>query len=196
MKTIVHPILEAKARVDRQNKEKRTALDLSKNVVIKQLLEMYLITNNLPKGQLAEVPSTLSLPAIPSAQTKHNTDKSESEHKVRLVTLWRVRMENLSRMITGDLLEDHLRGLIRKISCPDPTRVEVPVDPITSRPRGWAYVDFVDAKAAELAVRGHGEMLLGLIVQAFREGSVTMEVEEIVDRKTTKTKGRKKAFGN
>jgi len=208
MKTIVLPILEAKARVDRQNKDKKTALDLCKSLVIKQLLEMYLIANNLQtqktenapaeKGE-GEKPSTPALPAIPGAQKKVSSEKAEPEKKKRLLTLWRVRMENLSRMTTGDLLEDHIRGLIRKIACPDPTRVDVVLDPITSRPRGWAYVDFIDAAAAELAVRGHGEALLGLMVHAFREGSVTMEYEEKVKvektgKSTSKKKMRKKAW--
>jgi len=200
VKVIALPILEAKARVDRHNKDKKTALDLCTSPIIKQLLEMYLISSNVQKGgETKTEASTTALPAIPSAlkATDKKKEKAEADNKVRLVTLSRVRIENLSKAITGDLLEDHVRGLIHRIHCPDPTRLEVPVDPITSRPRGWAYVDFVDAKAAELAVRGHGEMLLGLIVRAVKDGTVTMEYEDkdkTETRKSIKPKRKKSAF--
>merc|ERR1712232_1107620 len=193
MKNIALPLLEASARVERQNKDKKTALDVCKSPIIRQLLEMYLISSKVGKPMKSEASQSMtSLPAIaptPGAKEQKEKARLEAERQARLVTLWRVRIENLSKSTTGEILADHIRGLIHRIQCPDPTRVDVPVDPITSRPRGWAYVDFVDAKAAELAVRGHGEMVLGLIIRATRDGSVIMEQDE--RPKSVKKKNRK-----
>merc|ERR1711908_228204 len=74
---------------------------------------------------------------------------------------FRVRIENLPTKSTADLLEEQIRVLFRRLGAANPLRVEVVMDIITSRPKGFGYADFSDAAAADLCVTGDGSDIGG-----------------------------------
>merc|ERR1711948_194377 len=87
--------------------------------------------------------------------------------KTRMI--FRIRLEKLPILNSADDLEDEIRRFMRRTGASNPVRVEVVLDPITGRPRGYAYVDYSDAAAADLAVRADGADMLGCPVSVFKE---------------------------
>lgn len=152
-KHVVFPILEGKANVQARDDKKKTALDMCTDPVIKTMLERYMIFGTLGPG-----PETLKEPPDPGGRTPSRAP-SKAARPER--SCWRVKLGNLPRNLTTDLLEEAVSSLLRKLCVPAPVRIQIVADPITSRPKGWAFVDFYDAAAAELCVRGHGQAIRG-----------------------------------
>merc|ERR1712139_469849 len=60
--------------------------------------------------------------------------------------------------LTEDLLVKHLNSFLHVNGIPRlPLDVIVATDPITAMPKGYAYLDFDDEEAADLAMQLHGE---------------------------------------
>jgi len=188
---IVLSVLEAKARVDRKNSEGKAALDLCTDTAVRSLLENFLISEsmaaaNKPAKKPATAPSKTASKgkAKQRAPSKERVASKESavapeediveadpvEVKPEMFT---VRFENLPICLTGELLEEHIKSFLWRIPAPNPEQLVIALDPITSHPRGWAHGSYKHAAAAELALRGNGEELLGQILR------ITLEVPPI-----------------
>eukprot|EP00439_Symbiodinium_sp_Y106_P059098 s252_g8.t1 len=62
----------------------------------------------------------------------------------------RFRLEDLPGTLgTADLLEGHIRALLRRVGAPRPDVLDIPVDPIRQKAKGIAYLEYADAAAAE-----------------------------------------------
>eukprot|EP00928_Gymnodinium_smaydae_P009220 TRINITY_DN1340_c0_g1_i1.p1 TRINITY_DN1340_c0_g1~~TRINITY_DN1340_c0_g1_i1.p1 ORF type:complete len:870 (+),score=209.16 TRINITY_DN1340_c0_g1_i1:67-2676(+) len=166
---LVDSLLEMKAKFDRSNADKKTAIDMCKDPRIMVLLQARRMATCLSDIESKAAPKKgKEVKGKESGKASPKVTKTPKKEKPQEPT-WRVRLEALPTHLTGELLEDHLRALMRKMGAPPPSRVQVALDPITFRPRGHAYMDFLDAAAAELAVRGHGQELLGHVVTACQE---------------------------
>merc|ERR1712217_887687 len=86
----------------------------------------------------------------------------KQERKTRMI--FRIRLEKLPTLNSADDLEDEIKRFMRRAGASNPVRVEVVLDPITGRPRGYAYVDYSDAVAADLAVGADGADMLGCTI--------------------------------
>jgi len=153
---IVEALLEAGARIDARNKEGKRAADLADDKAIRDLLDKYEISKTLPVGA----------PPDPSAEKEAAPRRGS-----KLRPVFRIRIEHLPLELTADILEEHIRSLMRRIGATNPLKVEVAIDPISSRPRGYAYVNFADAAAADLMLRGNGEIVGGNALRIYRDAA-------------------------
>merc|ERR1712139_646850 len=72
--------------------------------------------------------------------------------------LRRLRFEGMPQQLTEDLLERHLRSFLHVNGVPRPPReIVVAIDPITARPKGYAFLDFDDSESCEQALQLNGE---------------------------------------
>merc|ERR1712046_542807 len=104
---------------------------------IRGMIDKFEVTRTLPEHVL---------------QHLHPEGINRNASKVR--PTFRVRMENLPTKSTCDLIEEQIRALLKKLGASNPIRLEVTVDPITSRPQGCGFADFQDAAAADLCTTG------------------------------------------
>lgn len=68
-----------------------------------------------------------------------------------------------------DTIREQLKLFIKQRGAPKPMKIEVGVDPITARPKGHAYADFLDLSAAELVLQGDGKPINGQPVKVVFE---------------------------
>lgn len=149
-------LLELGVKIDTVNKEGKNAKDLCEDTVIRQMLDRYAIVQKLPNS---------------GAQPVEVAGDTQKRNKGRI---FRVRMEQLPTQLTDELLEEGIRLFLKQRGA-GVTRIEVALDPITSRPRGYAYLDFADAASADLAMRGDGLKMNGYVVRMVKE--VTMDAD-------------------
>mmetsp|Transcript_63469 Transcript_63469/g.147921 ORF Transcript_63469/g.147921 Transcript_63469/m.147921 type:complete len:810 (+) Transcript_63469:86-2515(+) len=151
----VQRLLELGVKIDVSNREGKTAKELCEDPVIGQMLDRYSIVQRLPETEPTEV-----------------VENQRQPSKVQRV--FRVRMEQLPTQLTDQLLEQNIRMFLKQRGASTVIRIDVAVDPITSRPRGYAYLDFADAVSADLAVRGDGHKMNGHVVRVLKEASISL----------------------
>jgi len=157
-KEAVTELLGMKVKVDKTNNKKKTAMELCEDTAIRLILERFMVAGKLSGGD------------APKAEVEEKKKGSKTLDKRKSIKpVWRVRVEQLPTNITGDILEEGLRELVSRMGAPNPLRVEVALDPITSKPKGFAHIDFLDAAAADIAVRGHSEMVCGNTIRMCKE---------------------------
>ncbi|CAE8624611.1 unnamed protein product, partial [Polarella glacialis] len=157
---IVETLMELRVNVDKVNKDGKTPLDLCQDVLLKNMLDRQKVASILKKSGTSDVASSNGGKAAGKpVKPKH-----------------RIRLEGLPREMTEDMLYEQLRLLIKRTGAPKPVHVSVALDPITSRRKGYAYADFMDGAAAELAsVKGDGQKIGERKVRVFLEIFVSDE---------------------
>jgi len=155
-------LLELKAKTDKVNKEGKGVYDLCEDPQIKQMLDRHEIQGKLPE------------PSEEAAEEPAQEGERQRRYS-KVQRFFRLRMEKLPTQLTGELLEQSIRSFLKKQGAPNALKVDVVLDAITSRPRGYAYVDFADAAAADLAMRGDGQQLNGQVVRMLKESTVELQ---------------------
>jgi hypothetical protein len=122
------------------------------------------------RGMIDKFEVTKTLPESVHAGDKALAPDNRGGSKAR--PTFRVRIENLPTKSTCDILEEQIRSLFKTVGAANPLRVEVVMDVITSKPKGFAYVDFSDAAAADLCVTGDGSEIGGNVVHVNRETGI------------------------
>lgn len=151
---VVRQLIEASAHVGKRNKDGQRALDLAQTSAVRALLT----------APTVQTLAGLSRPLVGLSCT--DARHADGEHP-----LHRLRLEALPAQLPAHLLEVHVRTLLRRLGLKDPERVEVPVDPISRMPRGYAYVDFREASKAAKLLRGDVDSLCGSTVHVVLESS-------------------------
>eukprot|EP00929_Paragymnodinium_shiwhaense_P058302 TRINITY_DN29186_c0_g1_i1.p1 TRINITY_DN29186_c0_g1~~TRINITY_DN29186_c0_g1_i1.p1 ORF type:complete len:906 (-),score=254.96 TRINITY_DN29186_c0_g1_i1:124-2841(-) len=165
MREIVQELLAIPVRVEAKNNDKQTALMLCQDTAIRLMLERFLVDGKIKASAAAAKPKS----SEEQSSKKTPRPKSGTKKKVETIpSVWRVRFDGLPLNMTWDILEDHIKQFITKVGAPNLVNVEVVVDPITSKPRGFANVDFADAAAADICLRWHGSTIAGKNVQMLK----------------------------
>lgn len=149
---VVVMLLDAGVKYAAKNSAGKTAKDIAEDPHIRGLIDKFEVTKALPEK------------ADFSANPLQDRGRGSKARPV-----FRVRIENLPMTSTHDLLEDEIRALFRRLGANNPLSLEVGADAITSRPKGFAYVEFQDAAAADLCVTGDGSIMNGSKLRIFRE---------------------------
>jgi len=157
---IVEILLQADANSDRKNNAEMKALDLcTDNTVQRKLLRHMGETaaarqNSSAKQQPALV---LNLDMDPEAE-----DDDQSG--------FRVRFDQLP-ILPEDMLRDFIVQFMKKYHVFHWAWLDIPLHPITQKPRGWAKAKFGDERLAKLVCSGDGDMIYGNAVQVSRSYS-------------------------
>lgn len=149
---VVEELLELHPDVEAEDREGKKAFDLTSDPAIKELLARELVRRKLPKNQRAVAASS-------AAKTFANTGAG----------VFRLRFEELPVKVSEEVLVEELKDLLRAQGTGKPANLEVVCDPITDRPRGFAYVDFTHPRAAEVALQCDGEEVLSKIIRVVRD---------------------------
>lgn len=124
----------------------KRAIDLAASAEVHRVLERLDILGRLP-------------PDGPEAsQLKTFVETAAEEQPRRPVTApasFRVRVEELPKSLSAEVTEAVIIRLLRQRTTGKPTRIEVPVDPVTSRPKGHAWLEFDNPKKAQACVSSH-----------------------------------------
>mmetsp|Transcript_93155 Transcript_93155/g.272630 ORF Transcript_93155/g.272630 Transcript_93155/m.272630 type:complete len:815 (-) Transcript_93155:115-2559(-) len=150
-------LLELGVKADAINKEGKNAKDVCEDPIIRQMLDRYSIV------------SKLSDSATPVDEIGGDQRKPSKVQRI-----FRIRMEQLPTALTDELLEEGIRLFLKQRGAATVLRIDVALDPITSRPRGYAYLDFADAASADLAMRGDGMKMNGHVVRMVQEASMSL----------------------
>lgn len=148
---LVECLLVAKPILTAKNTAGKRAVDLTEDRVIREMLEKVVAYSKIN-------PRLLAIQAEPK-----KGDASQD------AVIFRVRVEQLPRHLDADTLTKHIRTLVCDLGADKPLHVAVCLDPISGRPRGFAYVDFRDAGSAGQAMKGDGQDLCGSIIRTFRD---------------------------
>lgn len=130
-------LVEAGASLTQKNGKGQRALDLASTVPVRAAL----LTATVRK--IAGLPRPMSATLKPIREERRRSSVVE-HHRFRLYDL----PETLG---TPDLLEGHVRALLRRVGVPKPDVLDLPVDPIRHRAKGTAYLDYLDIAAADKA---------------------------------------------
>lgn len=130
-------LVEAGASLTQKNGKGQRALDLASTVPVRAAL----LTATVRK--IAGLPRPMSATLKPIREERRRSSVVE-HHRFRLYDL----PETLG---TPDLLEGHVRALLRRVGVPKPDVLDLPVDPIRHRAKGIAYLDYLDIAAADKA---------------------------------------------
>jgi len=157
----VRNLLDVQVRLEPVNNEGLTAMDMCDDPSIRKMLDRYLVQAKLPNSTGEKTDNT------PEEQAAKAQESSNAPTKSRKV--YRARVENLPTQLTGGLLEEAICTLLQKRGAANPARLEVALDPISSRPRGYAYVDFHDATSTAIMASCDGELIKGQAIRVFKE---------------------------
>eukprot|EP00927_Polykrikos_kofoidii_P061913 TRINITY_DN56739_c0_g1_i1.p1 TRINITY_DN56739_c0_g1~~TRINITY_DN56739_c0_g1_i1.p1 ORF type:complete len:1111 (+),score=160.50 TRINITY_DN56739_c0_g1_i1:235-3567(+) len=145
--TVTH-ILAAKASVDLKNKKNQSAVDLAENTDLRTLLAAQYARNAVDR----KLRGSCSLPSLTSkngAAIKMPSKRTTTGAPLEASSLGgRLRLDCLPRR-PADRLEEFIWGFLERSGAPFPTSLDVPLDPISLRPRGHAYLEFRTAAQAE-----------------------------------------------
>jgi len=153
-------LIEAGASLTQKNKDGRQALDLASTIPARAAL----MTSTVRK--IAGLPRPLSASLAPIRKRR----TSAAVHH-------RFRLEDLPGTLgTADLLEGHIRALLRRVGAPRPDVLDIPVDPIRQKAKGIAYLEYADAAAADKAEVMFTEAQdqkgpMGTMARLYREGT-------------------------
>mmetsp|Transcript_23533 Transcript_23533/g.42450 ORF Transcript_23533/g.42450 Transcript_23533/m.42450 type:complete len:826 (-) Transcript_23533:143-2620(-) len=150
---VVASLMELNVRVDRANSAGLKPVDLCTDEVILRMLERRLVGMRVPK----------------TSNTKSQEDQQAAQGSAKKKAPHRIRLEGLPTTWPEQQLVDQIRLFIKKTGAPRPSSVEIPKDPITARPRGFAYADFVDIAATEQVVTGDGKPIEGYPIRVLFE---------------------------
>eukprot|EP00405_Crypthecodinium_cohnii_P036135 CAMPEP_0206541928 /NCGR_PEP_ID=MMETSP0325_2-20121206/9888_1 /ASSEMBLY_ACC=CAM_ASM_000347 /TAXON_ID=2866 /ORGANISM="Crypthecodinium cohnii, Strain Seligo" /LENGTH=851 /DNA_ID=CAMNT_0054039927 /DNA_START=159 /DNA_END=2715 /DNA_ORIENTATION=+ len=156
-KEAVEYMLNLGARLEKQNKEGLTAVDLCEDPTIRALLDRRLALGKVPAAD----------PTLEEEWKKR--EEANLRAKQSVMSAFCVRLENLPRDMPVPSLEHEIRTLMRIASAPNPSQMYIETDPITGLPRGHAYLAMPDAVAQDLGVRCDGQDVNGLLVRAYKE---------------------------
>ncbi|CAE7233709.1 TNKS2 [Symbiodinium natans] len=154
-------LIEAGASLTQKNKDGRQALDLASTVPARAAL----MTSTVRK--IAGLPRPVSASLAPIRRRR----SSAAVHH-------RFRLEDLPDTLgTADLLEGHIRSLLRRVGAPRPDVLDIPVDPIRQKAKGLAYLEYADNAAADKAENMFEEAQdqkgpMGTMARLVREGTV------------------------
>merc|ERR1711972_1152027 len=151
----VRALLDMNLDIDARNDQGKRPHDLAQDLIIKSMLQGAAVSRILPQDGTSTSP-----PRTPDG-------KRVRSNKQR--PIFRVRLEHLPLHIPCDIIENHIRALLQRLGGKSPLRVEVAMDPCTSKPLGYARVSFADAAEVDLVVRGDGAVLEGSAVHILRE---------------------------
>lgn len=133
----VAALVEGGASLTQQNGRGQRALDVASTVAIRAAL----LTATVRK--IAGLPRPVSATLKPIREERRRSSVVE-HHRFRLFDL----PETLG---TPELLEGHVRALLRRVGIPKPDVLDIPVDPIRRRALGMAYLDYLDVASADKA---------------------------------------------
>jgi len=182
--TIFHVLLEAKADVNAQDGEGNTPLHLTVDLGKYDMVRELLIQGAAPSiaNKAGEVAKSLTADSAIAEmldkaevrkymknlpETKSLTAFKADEIMPR--SPFRVRVESLPIVISEENLREQLKSFFRRLDAYNISRIEVPEDPITSKPHGFAYVEFGDAAALELAMKGQGGQICGNSICIYKD---------------------------
>jgi len=150
---IVETLLKAGASRSLENEEGETAESLAEEPLVALLLQQHAIEELIPDGK-------------------------DSAQSLEERTVFRIRLEGVSVLPLPQEIEEQVVRLLRRLQMPRPLRVVAGVDPITARPQGYAYVDFVEAgeakdfhKLSRHRDRGRDIELYGRRLRVLHEGA-------------------------
>lgn len=168
-RTLVEDLLLAGASRDAENEYGAQALHLASHLGIRTLLQACAVED---------------LVAEAIKNSKNDTDSGLPPQRER--TVYRIRMEGLPLLVLVEDVERVLEGLLRRVlkgGAVLPARTTVAADPITDRPLGYAYADFLEKDAAAELVRRKRNCRLGpRRVGLINEGARLEEVDDIPAR--------------
>jgi len=150
----VTTLLEARARVDVRNLDGQRAIELAKSSGLQRLLQAQADRETVEH----KIVKSCSLPAL--VNNGGRTSKSATAFK------YRVRVDGLPSRQRGEHLEEFIFDILEDFDIDRPARVDVAVDPLTMRPCGHAYVDFLNARQAKFAestLRTESSLLVSLV---------------------------------
>merc|ERR1712110_847986 len=127
MGLIAKALLEAGAQTTVKDKKGRLPIDVAKNAHVRLTISRYMVTKHLKHVGASA------------------TDPDDGEDGHVSVGLHgpaaRVRLEGLPLALPVDLLQGHVRALLRRLRAPNPSKLEIVTDPIdTTKPLGHAIV--------------------------------------------------------
>lgn len=158
---IVERLVGLGAKVGKRNSLGKNAIDVCDHEDIRQLLNR--------KLALDKIPPTPE-PEFREADEEEEDEDAERQVDTRPEVLgFGVRLEGLLKTADTETLEKQIRGVMKRCGAPNPPVLKVELDPIKGLPRGHAYAYFLDAAAQDLAMRGHGEEILGQPLRIYKE---------------------------
>lgn len=158
----VERLIAAGAAVGVRNTSGKTPLDIADgHPEVQQLLKQRMVMLNAARA----LRGSASVPGRLGAQLTGDCLARPSPK----IGGFRIRFDGSPVMLPADLVEEQIRLFLQRYEAWEPMRVEVPVHPITSRPRGFAFAEFQDIRTAQAALRGDRQQLHRGIVR------VTME---------------------
>ncbi|CAJ1430970.1 unnamed protein product [Effrenium voratum] len=135
----VTTIIEAGGSLTQKNGAGLRALDLASTNAVRATL------------MSATVRKIAGLPRPHSAAYLRPINK-DARRRSSVIEHHRFRLFDLPETLgTADLLEGHIRSLLRRVGIPKPDVLDIPVDPIRHRARGMAYLEYKDIAAADKA---------------------------------------------
>lgn len=142
-------LLEARARLDVRNSEGQGAIELArKSAELQKKLQAAADRAAVER----KMSKSCSLPSLVKA-SKTKSGKC------------RVRLDGLPVRHGGEHVEELVWEILEDCDIDRPVRVDVALDPFTLRPYGHAYVDFLNARQAEVAssaLREESSLLVSL----------------------------------
>lgn len=148
----VATFMDLNARVDRLNKDGLKPVDLcQEDPDILHMIERKLVSKKLE-----------TLPPSPTHVAPAVGINLEERHRIRFES------PMLQTMGQEAILKE-LKLFIKQRGAPKAKNIQVELDPITARPRGHAYADFLEEWAAEMVLQGDGKQLNGQPLRVFFE---------------------------
>jgi len=139
----VEYLLEACARVDACNAAGQRAVDLTAGAEIRRMLQLQ-ADRDLIECKL-KMSKSCSLPSLVKTSSQSPKRKSSKD------ATYRVRLDGLSKRHPAARLEELICEMLEASGATRPSHVDVAVDPISMKPRGYAYVDYPTSRHAEVA---------------------------------------------
>lgn len=136
-------LLGANALADTQNADGIQAVDATKNVDIRQILQEHMDRTAVAK----KLSKSCSLPALVKPPAS-KTVKTVSDVKS---STFRLRLDGLPLRVQADEIEKDLFDILRRSRVPRPLQMEVVVDPITLLSRGHCFMVYASREQCEVA---------------------------------------------
>eukprot|EP00927_Polykrikos_kofoidii_P054741 TRINITY_DN49117_c0_g1_i1.p1 TRINITY_DN49117_c0_g1~~TRINITY_DN49117_c0_g1_i1.p1 ORF type:complete len:981 (-),score=136.01 TRINITY_DN49117_c0_g1_i1:33-2975(-) len=164
--TSVETLLLAGAEMDLRNGEGKKAIDCAEDARVRSALRS--VSDRCATDKILRRTSRSQPPGRGDKAGSGKSAKPASSCSPS--PSHRVRVERLPVELSVEALESHIKKMLKKAGS-EALRVEVATDPITERPRGFAYVEYADAATAEsVALSGQKYGPLGdvrLVREAF-----------------------------
>jgi len=176
---------------DLKDSKERTAADMATNIELRRILESAMVEKaakgrKMQEERAAEAARQAKEKAE-AAEREANKGKKDKKGKApeskpaatrsptpepprpkEEFTVFRVRLEKLPQKADPEELEQTIRKLMKR-AVVRPVHYQVVIDPIYSRPKGHAYVDFLDERMATKALELDGQDAGGFTVRVYRD---------------------------